>query len=310
MKNKSINFVNFNEQNNEIKNTKKPIKKFWKYFLFFIFLFVIISLCFYFYKKNELNFLNKIYQNTFENKKKIINIDNKEQENINNTDYDLSDSNKEKEDEEESYQGDDADELIKNLNNNSSPSEDNDNSSESEVIKNGSISSQEAEKIIKTKANEIVLALKNKDFKKVASFVSEDEKLTFSPYCYVKKEDLSFSKSEVENLFSNKNKYSWGVYNGVSPTKIEKTFAEYYDEFIFDQDFSQAEKISYNEILGKGNMKNNIQSFFPNSIVVEYHFSGFEEELDGMDWKSLRLVFVKVGDDWFLKAIVHDAWTI
>lgn len=43
---------------------------------------------------------------------------------------------------------------------------------------------------------------------------------------------------------------------------------------------------------------------------VEYHFPGFEKKYEGKDWKSLRLVFEKKNDRWYLVGIVHDQWTI
>jgi hypothetical protein len=43
--------------------------------------------------------------------------------------------------------------------------------------------------------------------------------------------------------------------------------------------------------------------------MVEYHFTGFEPDYGGLDWRSLRLVFMQDGDEWFLIGIVHDEWT-
>lgn len=299
------------DKNKKVKAEKAFEKKennFWKNFLFFILFTIFVGAIFYFYKNNQLNFIADIFK---QDKKTVINLDgNSDKSGAENLDGDDSEISSDPDDDSDDDEGvqlseEEKAELINNLNN----KEDSDEIGDTEKVES-TISSVEAQKIIEKKSNEAILALKNKDFKKVASFMSADEKLVFSPYCYVKSEYLSFSKSEVENFSTDLKRYNWGTYNGVSPTKIDMTFSDYYNEFIYDQDFAQAEKISYNQILGKGNMINNIQSFFPNSIIVEYHFSGFEEELEGMDWKSLRLVFVKVGDEWFLKAIVHDTWTI
>jgi hypothetical protein len=43
---------------------------------------------------------------------------------------------------------------------------------------------------------------------------------------------------------------------------------------------------------------------------MEYHFSGFEAQYEGMDWESLRLVFIQEDSTWYLVGIVHDEWTI
>jgi hypothetical protein len=281
----------------EIANFRKA---FWKKFLIFSLIFVIfISGSFYFYKKKVWNF--------FKNNKKIIHVS----ENLNSEPALNSNSGN-------------SDSL--SFENNENESSDDDENLTTEDLTGGkivemekkfdelekpmTISSDEAEKVIKNKSQEIILALKNKNFERLSLFVYPNEKLIFAPYCYIKPEFQAFSKIEVKNLYNNQEKYKWGNYNGATSEEIEITFQDYYENFVYDQDFSQAEKISYNKVLGKGNMTNNIQDFFPDSIIVEYHFSGFNPEFEGMDWKSLRLVFVKFNKDWYLKAIVHDNWTI
>jgi len=64
-----------------------------------------------------------------------------------------------------------------------------------------------------------------------------------------------------------------------------------------------------NEELGHSSMINNIAEFYPGSSFVEYHFSGFEEKYEGMDWVSLRLVFLQEGGRWYLVGLVNDQWT-
>ena len=62
--------------------------------------------------------------------------------------------------------------------------------------------------------------------------------------------------------------------------------------------------------IGQGNSLNNIREFYPGSYFVEYHFSGFDPQYAGMDWQSLRLVFLEEDGVWLLVGIVHDQWTI
>jgi hypothetical protein len=45
-------------------------------------------------------------------------------------------------------------------------------------------------------------------------------------------------------------------------------------------------------------------------VTIEYYFSGFDPQYGGMDWRSLRLVFIKDSNNWYLAAIVHGEWTI
>ena len=63
-------------------------------------------------------------------------------------------------------------------------------------------------------------------------------------------------------------------------------------------------------LIGKGNTLNNIAQVYPNGEFVEFHFTGFDTQYEGMDWTSLRLVFEENNGTWFLIGIVHDQWTI
>jgi hypothetical protein len=49
---------------------------------------------------------------------------------------------------------------------------------------------------------------------------------------------------------------------------------------------------------------------YPDATVVEFHFPGFEEKYEGMDWKSLRVVVEKLDNKWYVVGIIHDQWTI
>ncbi|MNW11118.1 hypothetical protein D3C71_2084880 [compost metagenome] len=42
---------------------------------------------------------------------------------------------------------------------------------------------------------------------------------------------------------------------------------------------------------------------------VEYHITGIDPSVEEMDWRSLRLVFEKIGEDHALVGIIHDQWT-
>jgi hypothetical protein len=45
-------------------------------------------------------------------------------------------------------------------------------------------------------------------------------------------------------------------------------------------------------------------------MMIEYYFPGFDPQYGGLDWRSIRLVFVQHGMDWYLTAIIHGEWTI
>jgi hypothetical protein len=45
---------------------------------------------------------------------------------------------------------------------------------------------------------------------------------------------------------------------------------------------------------------------YPKAQFVEYHFPGFDAKYEGLDWKSLRLIFDQKGTEWLLIGIQHD----
>ena len=163
--------------------------------------------------------------------------------------------------------------------------------------------------IIEKRSFDVLTAIKNYDMEKLADAVHPDKGIRFSPYGYVDvNNDLVFTAEKVKNLAVDSKKYFWGHYDG-SGEPIILNFSDYYKKFIYDVDFVNAEQVGYNKTLGHGNSLNNNFEVYKNSIIVEYYFSGFDPQYEGMDWKSLRLVFEKKNDTWYLVGIIHDQWT-
>ncbi len=164
--------------------------------------------------------------------------------------------------------------------------------------------------IIEERSMEILTAIKNFDMEKLAAAVHPDKGVRFSPYGYVEVDkDLVFTADEVKNLANDSKTYLWGYYDG-SGEPITLTFRDYYRRFIYDADFVNADQVGYNKQLGHGNTINNSFEVYKNSIIVEYHFPEIDPKYEGMDWRSLRLVFEKKNDIWYLVGVIHDEWTI
>jgi hypothetical protein len=155
----------------------------------------------------------------------------------------------------------------------------------------------------------VINALADKDMAMLANFVHPERGVRFSPYAFVREEHQVFMPEELPDLVGSEEVYTWGNYDGTGEP-IELEFEDYYEEFVYSADFADPEQMAVNERLGQGNTINNIGEFYPEASFVEYHFSGFEEEYEGMDWESLRLVFVEEDGAWWLVGIVHDEWTI
>jgi hypothetical protein len=162
---------------------------------------------------------------------------------------------------------------------------------------------------LKNKAAEIAEILRNRDLVRLKDLIDPETGLTFSPYPYIDTETaLSFSPQDLPR-FQDNTKRIWGAYDG-SGEPMEMTFKEYFEKFVYDQDFASAPEVSVNSLNGTGNSPFNGLEIFPGASYVEFHFPGFEKQYEGMDWESLILVMIPRGQDWKLCAIVHASWTI
>lgn len=157
----------------------------------------------------------------------------------------------------------------------------------------------------------VINLLKNKDMVSLAGYIHPERGVRFTPYSYIETQtNLVFQADEIATLMENTQLYTWGEYDGTGDP-IDATFSDYYNKFVYDVDFAEPNMIGNNTVVStSGNMVNNISQAYPNESFVEFHFSGFDAQYAGMDWKSLRLVFEDVDGTWYLVGIIHDQWTI
>lgn len=152
--------------------------------------------------------------------------------------------------------------------------------------------------------------IKDKDMNSLSKYVHPTKGLRFTPYPYVDVEkDLVFTAEQVSNLITDTKQYVWGNYDG-SGEPIQLSFEEYYSKFIYDVDFANPDMIGNNVVIGKGNAIDNVKEAYPNGYFVEFYFKGFEPEYDGIDWRSLKLVFEEENGKLYLVGIIHGQWTI
>lgn len=178
------------------------------------------------------------------------------------------------------------------------------------LTEEGIFNPEHAKKVIEEIANKVIYAISIKDSETLSEFVHPTKGVRFTPYTYVSLEnDIVFNKDEMKDFFNNQDLYIWGYYDGKGD-EVNLTPSEYYKEFIYSEDFVNAPEIGYNEILSSGNMIENQFDIYDNAIIVEYYFPGFNPDYEGIDWKSLRLVFEKYENTWKLVSIIHNQWTI
>ena len=160
-------------------------------------------------------------------------------------------------------------------------------------------------------AKTIMRLLSNGDMENLSAWVHREKGVRFSPYAYVDQEkDIVFSQEQVKKIMEDPTKYIWRTYPG-NGDLIDLTYEEYHKKFVYDADFLNKGEVSLNEVQGEGTSLNNLTEVYPKEThdFVEYYISGIDPANEGMDWRSLRLVFEKMGDDRILVAIIHDQWT-
>jgi hypothetical protein len=169
----------------------------------------------------------------------------------------------------------------------------------------------DSDKAVLELGNSVISLLKNKDWGALGSLVHPEKGLTFSPFGFVDtKTAVKLGAGDVKALGFDDTVRTWGVWPSDEP--IEYAFAEYYEAFIFDHDFTKATQSAVNRII-KSSEGNNLNVFGNGGAYVEFHIPGVGTEAD-FNWASLRLVFSWYDDDTrdldlFLVAIVHDSWT-
>ncbi|OFY83526.1 MAG: hypothetical protein A3F72_12950, partial [Bacteroidetes bacterium RIFCSPLOWO2_12_FULL_35_15] len=158
--------------------------------------------------------------------------------------------------------------------------------------------------------HQVMMTIKNKDFKKLADYIHPTLGVRFSPYAYIDPtNDIKFTPEKFLENINVPNKLNWGSYDP-SGDKIFLTINDYFLQFVYSADFLNAEKRSVNKMIGGGNSLNNLKTIYNDCDFSESYFSGFDKKLGGMDWCSLRLVFKKYNEKYYLVGIVHDQWTI
>lgn len=178
------------------------------------------------------------------------------------------------------------------------------------TLREGTIESDAAKEIIKNTANDLLEALKNKDADKIADYAHPVKGVRFTPYTTVSIEnDVVMSKENMKLFFEDENSYIWGSYDGIGE-EIKLTPSQYYEKFIYTEDFISTDKVGYNKVLSSGNSVENQFDVYKNSIIVEYYLPEINPEYEGLDWQSLRLVFEEYDGNWKLVGIIHNQWTI
>ncbi|QRA41712.1 hypothetical protein [Chryseobacterium cucumeris] len=164
------------------------------------------------------------------------------------------------------------------------------------------------EAALKLANDEVLKALKDKDYTAFASFIHPQKGIRFSMYAFVNlKEDKHFSKADFEKYQPTKTLFTWGKQDG-SGDPYKATINDYLGKWVFSKDFT-ASQYSVNKFIGGGNSLNNLKEIYPKADFTENYIKGTEKS-GNMDWKTVRFVFEEFEGKYYLIAVVNDQWTI
>lgn len=169
---------------------------------------------------------------------------------------------------------------------------------------------REDDTLLLERAGQVLEAMKAADYGALAALVSPANGVTFTPYSTVNAEvDLQLTARQVAGLGSDDTVYVWGLEDG-SGEPIRLTGEDYFAQYVFNTDYTQAPSLSVDQVQASGNAMENVAESYPDARFVEYYFPGLDPEMEGYDWCSLKLVFQVEQNDWYLVGIIHGQWTI
>jgi hypothetical protein len=159
---------------------------------------------------------------------------------------------------------------------------------------------------------EILGYLKSKKYDSLALLADPAAGIRFSPYAFIDTAHDQIISAAMLNKWADKkkqDKINWGNKDATGDPIIS-TMDEYVNQFVYDIDFLKADSIKVNQFIGGGNSQNNLLAVYTGANFVESYFKGVDKKLEGMDWRSLRLVFTYREGKYYLAGVVHDEWTI
>lgn len=158
-------------------------------------------------------------------------------------------------------------------------------------------------------ATHVLDAMRTNDYATLASYVDPMNGVYVSPYQYI---DFSYTMNltddNILNLATIPTIFPWGTEPG-SGDIISLNMLDYFNSYVYDEDYFIAPVVGMNVVVSSGNMINNIATQFPTSDTVEFLFPSFDPSYEGLDWSSITLVFNTDSGMPMLLGIVHGAWT-
>jgi len=162
--------------------------------------------------------------------------------------------------------------------------------------------------VIFNSADRVIKILEDGQVLNLLDWIHPDRWIRFSPYTYIDVDvhNVLFPEDIINDSGQS---YIWG-YNDWKWDAIEMSISDYISQHVVNKNFLEADEILLNEKRLRWNNLNNIDEVYPNWEFIEYYFSGFDAQYDGMDWQSLTIVFEKIDGDYYVVWIINWSWTI
>jgi len=172
------------------------------------------------------------------------------------------------------------------------------------------LSSEESQAVIETVDSEIIILLNQRNYTQLANYIHPEKGVRFTPYSESKATDQLLTKEEFLDNIKTDPTLNWGYYaNPDNPEgfPIELTLNEYLETFVYQGDYINSDVIGYNERV------NHHFFFLPEFEHIEYKDSIVVEHFiddDLYDFLSIKIVYQKYEESWYIVAFINNEWTI
>lgn len=156
---------------------------------------------------------------------------------------------------------------------------------------------------------EVLDVLRARDYGALAAYAHASG-VRFTPYSTVDfSQDLVLTSGQIAEGASDTQTYTWGAEDG-SGTPLTLTIPDYFARFVYNADYTEAPRIGINQVIQSGNALENVTEAYPDGQFVDFNFSRLDPDRQGMDWCSLKLVFLPDQGELKLAGIIHGQWTV